>query len=109
MEKHSMSLLAHHSLKALANFYSDPNRAYKLFRADLVKTTNVTKSGCYLKYVQNLRYRRVGTPEVESLATKGFYGGRGTWASKKNKRRCQGVEKEVVRILAVREAKEIRN
>ena len=109
MEKHHISLPAHHGIRAMAIFYSDPRRAYALLRSDLIKTTNVTKSGCYLKYFQDLRYRRIGTPEVESVAKKEYYGGRDTWQSNKERRRCQGVELEVIRILDIRVAKEVKN
>ena len=82
-----MSLLAHKSLRALSNFYSDPNKAYYLYKSNMVKKTEEIKAGRYLKFHQDLRYRRVGTPEVESIATKQFYGGRDTWNHQKERKR----------------------
>ena len=74
LESNHISLPANHSLLAIANFYSDPERAYKLLKSNMIMKTNVIKSGSYLKYIRDLRDKKVGTPEVESLAIKQYYG-----------------------------------
>ena len=95
----TISLTARHQIKLISQMYSDPSRAFHMMRTNMQSTNNILRAEAGITFCQALQEHRVGTQEVENIATRVLYGNlngnvRSTPAS-----RTPEMEQEVVRIL----------